>query len=103
MGAAYVQHAEDDDWGQAGTLVHEVLDDAARDRLVSNIVGILLNGVTEPVLQRAFWYLGNEDKNLGERVEKGVRDGLAFSGQSSGRPGCRAPCSHEVYGWGQSR
>jgi len=80
MRAAYVQHAEDDDWGQAGTLVHEVLDDAARDRLVSNIVGILLNGVTEPVLQRAFWYLGNEDKNLGERVEKGVRDGLAFSG-----------------------
>jgi len=52
---AYEQHAEDDDWSQAGTLVREVLDDAARDRLVSNIVGILLNGVTEPVLQRAFW------------------------------------------------
>src|SRR5580692_10421210 len=73
--AAYVRHAEDDDWGQAGTLVREVLDDAARDRLVGNIVGILLNGVTEPVLERAFWYLGNVDKNLGERVEKGVRDG----------------------------
>jgi catalase len=73
--AAYVRHAEDDDWGQAGTLVREVLDDAARDRLVSNIVGILLNGVTEPVLQRAFWYLGNVDKDLGDRVEKGVRAG----------------------------
>jgi len=73
--AAYVRHAEDDDWGQAGTLVREVLDDAARDRLVSNIVGILLNGVTEPVLQRAFWYLGNVDKDLGDRVEKGVLAG----------------------------
>ncbi len=72
---AYELHAEDDDWGQAGTLVREVMDDAARDRLVSNIVGALLAGVTEPVLQRAFWYLGNVDKELGERVEKGVRAG----------------------------
>src|SRR5216683_951174 len=73
--AAYVEHAEDDDWGQPGTLVREVMDDAARDRLVSNIVGALLAGVTEPVLQRAFWYLGNVDKDLGDRVEKGVRAG----------------------------
>jgi catalase len=32
--AAYTLHAEDDDWGQAGTLVRVVLDDAARERLV---------------------------------------------------------------------
>jgi catalase len=51
------------------------MDDAARDRLVGNIVGHLLNGVTEPVLQRAFQYWTNVDRNLGERVEKGVRDG----------------------------
>jgi catalase len=38
-------------------------------------VGALLAGVTEPVLRRAFWYLSNVDENLGERVEKGVRDG----------------------------
>ncbi|MDX6419272.1 MAG: catalase [Trebonia sp.] len=73
--AAYVQHAEDDDWSQPGTLVRDVLDDAARDRLVSNIVGQLLNGVTEPVLQRAFWYWSNVDKSLGDQVEKGVRTG----------------------------
>jgi catalase len=71
--AAYVQHAEDDDWSQPGTLVREVMDDAARDRLVSNIVGALLAGVTEPVLERAFWYLRNVDQDLGDRVEKGVR------------------------------
>ena len=73
--AAYTLHAEDDDWGQAGTLVRDVLDDAARTRLVSNIVGHLLDGVTEPVLLRAFEYWRNVDKDLGNRVEKGVRAG----------------------------
>ena len=75
--AAYTLRRDDDDWGQAGTLVREVLDDAARDRLVSNITGHLLNGVTEPVLERAFWYWKNVDQTLGERVEKGVRAGQA--------------------------
>jgi catalase len=72
---AYTLRRDDDDWGQAGTLVREVMDDAARDRLVGNIVGHLLNGVTEPVLVRAFQYWGNVDQTLGERVEKGVRAG----------------------------
>ena len=73
--AAYALRRDDDDWGQAGHLVRNVLDDAARDRLVGNIVGQLLNGVTEPVLERAFQYWKNVDKDLGDRVEKGVRDG----------------------------
>jgi len=71
--AAYTLHAEDDDWGQPGTLVREVLDDAARGRLVDNIVGHLLNGVTEPVVVRAFEYWRNVDKDLGDRIEQGVR------------------------------
>jgi catalase len=75
MRSAYVSHAEDDDWGQAGTLVRQVMDDAARDRLVSNIAGHLLDGVTEPVLERAFQYWRNVDQNLGDRIEKGVRVG----------------------------
>jgi catalase len=73
--AAQTLHAEDDDWGQAGTLVRDVLDDAARARLVSNIVGHLLDEVTEPVLLRAFEYWRNVDKDLGDRVEQGVRAG----------------------------
>jgi catalase len=72
---AYTLRRDDDDWGQAGTLVRQVMDDAARDRLVSNITGHLLNCVTEPVLERAFQYWTNVDRNLGERIEKGVRDG----------------------------
>ena len=45
--AGYIEHPEDGDFTQAGTLVREVLDDAARERLVSNIVGHALDGVSE--------------------------------------------------------
>jgi catalase len=71
--SAYTLRAEDDDWGQAGTMVRQVLDDAARERLVANITGHLLNGVTEPVLARAFTYWRNVDKNLGDQIEASVR------------------------------
>jgi catalase len=70
---AYTLRSDDDDWGQAGTLVRDVMNDAERDRLVDNIVGHLLDGVTEPVLQRAFEYFRNVDRDLGDRIEKGVR------------------------------
>ena len=36
---AYTLRPEDDDWGQAGMLVREVLDDEQRERLASNIIG----------------------------------------------------------------
>src|SRR5579875_1191966 len=36
---AYTLRPADDDWGQAGTLVREVLDDAARERLAHNVTG----------------------------------------------------------------
>ena len=72
---AYTLRAEDDDWGQAGTLVREVLDEAARDRLVSNVAGHLRNGVSEDVLLRAFEYWKNIDKETGEKIETTVRNG----------------------------
>ena len=75
--AAYTARAEDDDWGQAGTLVRQVMDEAERDRLVGNIVGHLLDGVTEPVLQRAFEYWRKVDEDLGQRIEKGVSAGTS--------------------------
>lgn len=72
--AAYTLHAEDDDWGQAGTMVRKVLDDKARARLVSNVAGHLSSGVSEPILMRAFDYWKNIDKELGDRIEKAVRN-----------------------------
>ena len=73
--SAYVQHAEDSDWVQPGTMVREVLDDAARERLANNIAGHVLNGVEEPVLSRVFEYWRHVDKNLGDAVEQLVREG----------------------------
>lgn len=67
---AYGLRADDDDWSQAGTLVREVMDDAARDRLVANVVGHLKAGVSKPILERAFEYWHNIDKSIGERIAK---------------------------------
>lgn len=74
--AGYIQHAEDGDFVQAGTLVREVLDDEQRARLAGNIVGHVLDGVSEPVLSRVFEYWKNVDPELGKAVEEGVRAGL---------------------------
>ncbi|MFH8746174.1 catalase [Streptomyces rimosus] len=65
---AYKLRRDDDDFGQAGTQVRKVLDDAARERLVNNIVGHLSNGVSRPVLLRALQYWRNVDKALGDRI-----------------------------------
>jgi len=70
--AAYTQREDDDDWGQAGTLVREVLDDAGRDRLVNNVVGHLSNGVSAKVLSRAIEYWRNIDQSVGDRIAEGM-------------------------------
>ena len=68
--SAYRLHAEDDDFGQAGTLVRDVMNDAERERLASNIIGHASNDVSEPVLDRVFQYWRNVDKKLGDKVAK---------------------------------
>ena len=73
--SAYTLRADDDDWGQAGTLVREVMDDAQRDRLVANVAGHLSAGVSEPILLRAFEYWKNVDAEIGARIEAAVRAG----------------------------
>jgi catalase len=72
---AYTLHRDDDDFGQPGTMVRQVLDDAARDRLVGNVSGHLLNGVSRPVLDRALQYWRNIDKNVGDRIAHKVNGG----------------------------
>jgi catalase len=70
--SAYTARAEDDDFGQAGTMVREVLDDEARERLVGNVAGHLSQGVSDNVLARAFEYWKKIDAELGERIEQAV-------------------------------
>jgi catalase len=71
--AAYEAHREDDDFVQAHAMVNQAMDDAARARLISNIIGHVAQGVEEPVLSRVFEYWRKIDKTVGDRVEEGVR------------------------------
>ena len=70
--SAYTLRDDDDDFGQPRTMVREVLDDDARERLVSNVAGHLLDGVSDEVLARAFTYWKNIDQDIGERIEQAV-------------------------------
>ena len=72
MRAAYSLHAEDDDFGQAHTLVRDVYDDASRERLVDTVVG-MLGEVEEPVLSRVFEYWRKIDRQVGEQIESAYR------------------------------
>jgi catalase len=75
--SAYTLRPDDDDWGQANTLVRQVMDEAARERLVSNVAGHLRNGVSKEVLDRVFDYWKNIDKEVGDKIEAAVRNGSA--------------------------
>jgi catalase len=75
--SAYTLRSDDDDWGQANTLVRQVMDEAARQRLVSNVVGHLRNGVSKEVLDRAFEYWKNIDTEIGDKIEAAMRNGSA--------------------------
>ncbi len=81
---AYTLREDDDDWSQARALVMEVMDDAARDRFVSNVSGHLADGVSEKVLRRAFQYWRNVDAGIGDRIEKAVRDQIGGQSQAKG-------------------
>jgi catalase len=75
--SAYTLRRDDSDYVQATAMVRDVLDDEQRERLISNVVGHLLKGVSEPVLQRAFEYWKNIDKEVGDKIEQEVRAGLS--------------------------
>ena len=66
---AYTLHSEDDDFGQARTLLAEVMDDAARDRLIDTVSNMLSGLRREEVLQRAFEYWKDIDQAVGDVIE----------------------------------
>jgi catalase len=72
---AYEKHAEDDDFGQAGTMYREVMDDAAREALVGNIVGHASDEVASETQQRVVAYWTSVDADLGARVAAGLGQG----------------------------
>lgn len=88
--AAYTLREDDDDFSQAGVLVREVYDDAARERLVDTVTCSLVGQVEEPVLSRVFDYWKKIDAEVGQRIEDEYNKRTAekeapdFSGEVSG-------------------
>ncbi len=70
--SAYTLRAEDNDFGQAGSLYRHVLTPVERDHLVNNIVGHMGQGVEPFIQERALklWY--HVDHNLGDRIAQGL-------------------------------
>ena len=74
--SAYRLREDDDDFGQAGTLVRDVFSAAERDEFVTT-VATALGGVTGDVRTRALEYWKNVDRETGNRIESKVRTGTA--------------------------
>jgi len=72
---AYEKHAEDDDFGQPGTMYREVMSDTDREHLVQNIVGHASSEVTPQMQARVIAYWSNVDSELGARVAAGLGHG----------------------------
>ncbi|MFJ8742117.1 catalase [Embleya sp. NPDC127516] len=77
MRSAYRPHAEDDDFGQPGTLWRHVMSETDREHLVANIVGHMKSDgpVSAEVLPRVIDYWTKVDADLGARVSKGFNGG----------------------------
>jgi catalase len=72
---AYEKHAEDDDFGQPGTLYRDVMDDGEKAALVENIVGHASDGTSDEMQQRVIAYWTRVDTDLGARVAAGLGQG----------------------------
>ncbi|WP_131105041.1 catalase [Ornithinimicrobium sufpigmenti] len=69
---AYQLREDDDDFGQAGTLVREVFDDAQRERLVQTVAGAM--GDVQPEIRaRVFEYWRNVDQEIGNRIQQAAQ------------------------------
>ena len=75
----YERHAEDDDFSQPATLVREVMDDAARETLVSNIVEHASDDVSSDMQLRVIAYWTRVDEQIGARVAAALGHGNGSS------------------------
>jgi catalase len=70
--AASSPHKEDDDFGQAGTLVRDVLSETDRAHLADNVIGHIRAGVSAPVVERVLAYWRAVDPSLGAAIAAGL-------------------------------
>jgi len=71
---AYEKHADDDDFGQPGTLYREVMNESDRESLAANIVTHASDEVSDEVQLRVIAYWSSVDPDLGARVAAGLGD-----------------------------
>ena len=83
--SAYTLHAEDDDFGQAGTLVREVWNDDQRARFVETLTG-QMSQVKGDVQKRALWYITQIDAETGRKVEENLAQQHAEKSKPLGFP-----------------
>ncbi|MHA6628310.1 catalase [Pseudonocardia sichuanensis] len=74
---AYTLRAEDDDYGQANTLLTKVFSDEQRERLVENVAGAASGVRSEDIRERVYQYWKNIDKAIGDRIEAAIKAKLA--------------------------
>ena len=69
---AYEKHPDDDDFGQAGSLYREVMNNVDREHLVENIVAHAADNVSDNVQLRVIAYFASIDPDLGSCVANGL-------------------------------
>lgn len=89
--AAARLHAEDSDFGQAGTLYREVFDDGAKARFLETITGAVGGVQNAEIKERAIQYWTNVDADLGAKLranlgagDQGSVDGALAQGGLTG-------------------
>ncbi|WP_166847025.1 catalase [Isoptericola sp. BMS4] len=70
--AAQTLHAEDDDFGQAGTLYREVFDEATKARFLETLTGQGKSITIDEIRERFFQYWTNVDAELGAKLRSEV-------------------------------
>ena len=73
---AYTLREDDDDFGQAGSLVREVWDDAQREAFTETVAGHLLGGVKSRCSSAPSTTGSSVDAETGKQIEELVRAGL---------------------------
>ncbi|GAB2520458.1 catalase [Paramicrobacterium agarici] len=75
--SAQVLHSEDSDFGQAGALYREVMDDDAKARFLDTITGHVGAVKNDDIRARAIQYWKNVDADLGAALEERLAAGTA--------------------------
>ncbi|ROS77242.1 catalase [Cellulomonas sp. PhB143] len=85
--AAATLHAQDDDFGQAGTLYRDVYDDGEKARLLEQITGHVGAVRSDEIRERAIAYWTNVDADLGAKLRAEL---AGDAPQEAGEPGTSA-------------